>query len=92
VINQEFLDKHCINYVAHDALPYVDATGQGNADVYDFVKNIGQFRETQQTNGVSTSDLVTHIIKDYNQYVMQNLTRGYTRKDLGVSYAKEKQL
>ena len=28
------------------------------------------------------------IVKDYNQYVMRNLDRGYTRKDLGVSYVK----
>jgi glycerol-3-phosphate cytidylyltransferase-like family protein len=26
VITQEFLDKHNIDYVAHDALPYVAAT------------------------------------------------------------------
>lgn len=28
------------------------------------------------------------IVKDYNEYVMRNLTRGYTRKDLNVSYVK----
>ncbi|CAL9081208.1 unnamed protein product [Musa textilis] len=32
------------------------------------------------------------ILKNYNKYVMRNLARGYTRKDLGVSYIKEKQL
>lgn len=32
------------------------------------------------------------IVKDYNQYVMRNLDRGYTRKELGVSYVKEKRL
>lgn len=32
------------------------------------------------------------ILKDYNQYIMRNLTRGYSRKDLGVSYVKERQL
>jgi choline-phosphate cytidylyltransferase len=91
VITQEFLDKHNIDYVAHDALPYADATGAGN-DVYDFVKKAGKFKETKRTDGVSTSDLIMRIVKDYNEYVLRNLARGYTRKDLGVSYVKEKQL
>lgn len=36
VVTMEFLEKHNIHYVAHDALPYSDATGSAN-DVYDFV-------------------------------------------------------
>ncbi|KAK3157264.1 hypothetical protein QOZ80_2AG0118490 [Eleusine coracana subsp. coracana] len=91
VLTQEFMDKHQIDYVAHDALPYADASGAAN-DVYDFVKKIGKFKETKRTDGVSTSDLIMRILKDYNQYVMRNLARGYSRKDLGVSYVKEKQL
>ncbi|KAL6840859.1 hypothetical protein ACP4OV_029385 [Aristida adscensionis] len=91
VINQEFLDKHHIDYVAHDALPYADTSGAAN-DVYEFVKAVGKFKETKRTEGVSTSDIIMRILKDYNQYIMRNLTRGYSRKDLGVSYVKEKQL
>jgi len=52
------------------------------------VKKAGRFKETQRTDGVSTSDLIMRIVKDYNEYVMRNLTRGYTRKDLNVSYVK----
>ncbi|CAL1385910.1 unnamed protein product [Linum trigynum] len=91
VINQEFLDKHKIDYVAHDALPYADASGAGN-DVYEFVKKVGRFKETKRTDGISTSDIIMRILKDYNQYVIRNLDRGYTRKELGVSYVKEKRL
>ncbi|KAI4297836.1 hypothetical protein L6164_037701 [Bauhinia variegata] len=91
VITQEFLDKHQIDYVAHDSLPYADASGAGK-DVYEFVKSVGKFKETKRTEGISTSDIIMRIIKDYNQYVMRNLDRGYTRKDLGVSYVKEKRL
>ncbi|CAN6460976.1 unnamed protein product [Victoria cruziana] len=70
---------------------YADASGAGK-DVYEFVKAAGKFKETKRTDGVSTSDLIMRILKDYNEYVMRNLARGYSRKDLGVSYVKEKQL
>ncbi|KAG9440524.1 hypothetical protein H6P81_020689 [Aristolochia fimbriata] len=91
VLTQEFIDKHKIDYVAHDSLPYADASGAGK-DVYEFVKSIGKFKETKRTEGVSTSDVIMRILKDYNQYVIRNLDRGYSRKELGVSYVKEKRL
>lgn len=91
VINQEFLDKNNIDFVAHDSLPYADTSGAAN-DVYEFVKAVGRFKETQRTEGISTSDIIMRIVKDYNQYVLRNLDRGYSRKDLGVSYVKEKRL
>ncbi|KAH9737393.1 Choline-phosphate cytidylyltransferase 1 [Citrus sinensis] len=87
VVTQEFLDKHQIDFVAHDSLPYADASGAGK-DVYEFVKAAGKFKETKRTDGISTSDIIMRIVKDYNQYVMRNLDRGYSRKDLGVSYVK----
>ncbi|KAE9461524.1 hypothetical protein C3L33_06571, partial [Rhododendron williamsianum] len=87
VITQEFLDKHKIDYVAHDSLPYADASGAGK-DVYEFVKAVGKFKETKRTEGISTSDIIMRIVKDYNQYVLRNLDRGYSRKELGVSYVK----
>ncbi|BFG28476.1 hypothetical protein CerSpe_147500 [Prunus speciosa] len=70
---------------------YADASGSGK-DVYDFVKSVGKFKETKRTDGISTSDIIMRIVKDYNQYVMRNLDRGYTRKELGVSYVREKRL
>ncbi|KAL6529806.1 T-complex protein 1 subunit beta [Orobanche gracilis] len=91
VINQGFLDEHQIDFVAHDSLPYADASGAGN-DVYEFVKAVGRFKETKRTDGISTSDIIMRIVKDYNQYVMRNLDRGYSRKELNLSYVKEKRL
>ncbi|KAK1353542.1 Choline-phosphate cytidylyltransferase [Heracleum sosnowskyi] len=91
VLTKEFLDQHMIDYVAHDSLPYADNSGAAN-DVYDFVKSIGKFKETKRTDGISTSDIIMRIVKDYNQYIIRNLDRGYSRKELGVSFVKEKRL
>ncbi|CAL9125516.1 unnamed protein product [Musa textilis] len=95
VITKEFLDKYKIDYVAHDALPYADASGAGN-DAYEYVKL--HFLVDQRTDGISTSDIIMRILKDYNKYVMRNLARGYTRKDpekqlrmnMGITKLREK--
>lgn len=50
---------------------------------------MGRFIPTLRTEGVSTSDLILRILKDYNEYVFRNLARGYSRHDLGISLVKE---
>lgn len=121
VITPDFMDAHNVDYVAHDALPYSDASGQAD-DVYDFVsprlvrrtlrlteapqevqprgsrcyhstlslqvKKAGKFRETQRTEGISTSDIILRIVRNYNDFVLRNLSRGYSRKELGLSLVR----
>lgn len=82
VIDQEFLDKHKIDFVAHDDIPY--ASGDCS-DVYKFVKDQNKFIATQKTQGISTSSIITRIVHDYDIYVRRNLERGVSAKELNIS-------
>ncbi|EIE76126.1 hypothetical protein RO3G_00830 [Rhizopus delemar RA 99-880] len=88
-VTQEFIDKHQIDYVAHDAEPY-QSTESG--DVYAFAKAQGRFLPTQRTDGISTSDLITRIIRDYDAYLCRNIERGVSAKDLNISFLKEREI
>ncbi|EQC31988.1 hypothetical protein SDRG_10188 [Saprolegnia diclina VS20] len=92
VLTDEFLDKHQIDYVCHDAIPYTDSSGQSGdgGDVYAHIKAIGKFHETQRTDGISTSDLIIRIISEYDTFIRRNLQRGYSGKEMNVPFMKEK--
>merc|ERR1712062_771206 len=88
-LDDDFLTKHKIDFVAHDELPYT--TGSG-VDVYAHLKEKGMFVATQRTEGVSTSDVVARIVRDYDMYVRWNLARGYTREELNISFFRGQRL
>ncbi|KAL6576638.1 T-complex protein 1 subunit beta [Orobanche minor] len=56
------------------------------------MESIGKFKKTKRTDGISISDIIMRIVKDYNQHIIRHLDRGNSRKELGVSFVKEKQL
>jgi len=62
-LDNDFLELHKIDFVAHDDAPYT--IGSSEDDVYDFVKKRGMFVATQRTE-VGAGTLVT---------LVSNLTR-----------------
>lgn len=88
-VTPEFLEQHKIDYVAHDDLPY--ASGNDD-DIYKPIKEEGKFLTTQRTEGISTSDIITKIIRDYDKYLMRNFARGASRQELNVSWFKKNEL
>lgn len=107
VLTDAFLTEHKIDFVAHDELPY-DAEGtidlyqpikvsapasvsrSTNARVSFQAR--GMFAATQRTEGVSTSDIICRLVRDYDMYVRRNLARGYSARDLNVGFIKKNQL
>jgi choline-phosphate cytidylyltransferase len=82
VIDEAFIEKYKIDYVAHDEEDYASA---GHSDVYAYAKSIGaslyssyillslknfrlgKFIPTRRTPGVSTSDLLERIVAGYRR-------------------------
>ncbi|KAK3071043.1 choline-phosphate cytidylyltransferase [Teratosphaeriaceae sp. CCFEE 6253] len=89
IINVEFLEKNHIDYVAHDDEPYGASEGD---DIYKPIKERGMFLVTQRTEGVSTTGIITKIVRDYEQYVSRQLKRGTKRQELNISWLKKNEL
>ncbi|UJR28247.1 hypothetical protein I4U23_009497 [Adineta vaga] len=89
VLSDEFLTQNKIDFVAHDEIPYGT---EGSDDIYQHIKARGMFAATQRTEGVSTSDIICRLVRDYDMYVRRNLARGYSAQDLNVGFLKKNQL
>ncbi|ESZ97380.1 phosphorylcholine transferase [Sclerotinia borealis F-4128] len=89
IVTPEFLAEKRIDYVAHDDLPYGADEGD---DIYKSIKEQGKFLVTQRTEGVSTTGIITKIVRDYEKYIARQFKRGTTRQELNVSWLKKNEL
>ncbi|KXH65272.1 cytidylyltransferase [Colletotrichum salicis] len=89
IVSPDFLDQHKIDYVAHDDLPYGADEGD---DIYRPIKEAGKFLVTQRTEGVSTTGIITKIVRDYEKYIARQFKRGTSRQELNVSWIKKNEL
>lgn len=89
IVTAEFLHEHNIDYVAHDDEPYGATEGD---DIYAAIKKEGKFLVTERTEGVSTTGIITKIVKDYEKYISRQLKRGTSRQELNVSWLKKNEL
>lgn len=81
VMTQEYLDEHEIDFVIHGDDNSFDENGN---DAYAFIKSIGKYKELTRTDGISTTDLITRILKDYHGYIARCMRRGFTHSDLNI--------
>lgn len=89
IVTTDFLEEKKIDYVAHDDLPYGADEGD---DIYKPIKERGMFLVTQRTEGVSTTGIITKIVRDYEKYISRQLKRGTSRQELNVSWLKKNEL
>lgn len=86
-ITPEFMEKQRIDFVAHDDAPYAGA--DGSDDIYKPLKDTGRFIPTKRTRGISTSALITRLVRDYDAYLRRQILRGISKKELNISSFKE---
>merc|ERR1711939_1053579 len=89
IVTPKFLEEHKIDYVAHDDLPYGADEGD---DIYKPIKEAGKFLVTQRTEGVSTTGIITKIVRDYEKYIARQFKRGTSRQELNVSWLKKNEM
>ncbi|KAF9763344.1 Choline-phosphate cytidylyltransferase B [Nosema granulosis] len=82
ILTEDWLDQHKIDYVAQNEAPYKFGDIE---DIYKSIKDKGRFVPIKRTMGISTSGIITKIVKDYDIYVLRNLERGASAQELGIS-------
>lgn len=84
-----FLKNHKIDFVAHDGDPY--PSGQ-QSDIYGIFKENNMFLPTKRSTHVSTTKIITGIVKNYDNFIRRQVNRGVSYEDLNLSYLKREQI
>lgn len=83
-VTLDFIDSINVDFIAHDTIPYT--IGGDVEDCYFPMKKVGRFLATLRTEGVSTSDLLTRILKNRESFYQKCLKKGMTRKQINLSF------
>jgi cytidyltransferase-like protein len=83
VFTVEFLKSVDCEFTAHDCLPYVTSTC---GDSYGEVKEAGYFIPTLRSAGVSSSDMITRILKNRDDFFVNSLNKHMTPSDLNMNW------
>lgn len=81
VLLPEFFKEYNIDYFAHDddyQMP------PGHEDPYAFVKRDGKFLVIPRTSGLSTTSIITKIIRDREKYIARQIMAGVSEEEMNV--------
>ncbi|CEJ93572.1 hypothetical protein VHEMI09150 [[Torrubiella] hemipterigena] len=85
VLTMEFMDKYCIDYFAH--ADTMDSPGW--QDPYRQIKEDGRFLVIPRIKDWgSTTEIISQIIKNQDDYLLRQLKNGATLADMQVSWLK----
>jgi choline-phosphate cytidylyltransferase len=85
IITDDFLNENKIDFVAQDPTPYPLGDIK---DIYEPFKKRNIFLETHRTEGISTSEIICRILRDFDVYVKRNLSKGYSIDQLNLKCFK----
>lgn len=85
-ITMKFLQENRIDYVVSSSdLEYDEEASQ-------WLKENGRFVQMLRTPGISTSNIMLRILRNYETYIKRSLERGVGREDLKIGYTTAKSI
>lgn len=82
VLLPEFFDEYQIDYFAHDD-DYV--MPEGAEDPYEFVKRGGKFVVVPRTKNISTTEIITRILRQRKEFVTRQKMHGVILDEIGAT-------